>query len=123
MCEVEGVDYETTYGVTTEGNALNLKFVTEHEYGTNVGSRMYLLEDAQNYQTFDLIGNEFTFDVDLSTVACGLNSALYFVPMPKDGGLSTQEANTAGAEYGTGYCDSQCARDLKFLGGVVSFTP
>jgi len=120
-CAVEGVDYEGTYGATTSGDALDLKFVTEHEYGTNVGSRMYLLEDESSYQTFDLIGNEFAFDVDLSTVECGLNSALYFVPMPKDGGVGTQPANTAGAKYGTGYCDSQCARDLKFLGGHANY--
>ena len=29
--------------------------------------------------------------------------------------------NKAGAAYGTGYCDSQCPRDLKFINGQVSF--
>ena len=119
ICVAEGANYADTYGVTTSGNALDLRFVTEHQYGTNIGSRMYLLEDSTTYKTFDLIGNEFTFDVDLSTVECGINAALYFVPMPADGGVGTQPANTAGAEYGTGYCDAQCARDLKFLGGSV----
>lgn len=27
--------------------------------------------------------------------------------------------NKAGAKYGVGYCDAQCARDLKFVGGKV----
>jgi cellulose 1,4-beta-cellobiosidase len=121
ICQAEGADYSGTYGVTTSGDELDLRFVTEHQHGTNIGSRMYLLKDTSTYQTFDLIGNEFTFDVDLSTVACGINSALYFVPMPADGGLSDQPANEAGAEYGTGYCDAQCARDLKFLGGSSNF--
>ena len=120
-CAVEGADYEGTYGATTDGDALKLHFVTEHEYGTNVGSRFYLLDGADSYQMFDLIGNEFTFDVDLSTVGCGLNSALYFVAMEADGGVASFPVNEAGAHYGTGYCDSQCARDLKFIGGQGNF--
>jgi cellulose 1,4-beta-cellobiosidase len=99
---------------------LRLAFTKEHAYGKNVGSRMYLMKDEKTYQHFDLIGNELAFDVDLSTVACGLNSALYFVAMPADGGMSTQPNNKAGAKYGTGYCDAQCARDLKFLGGSAN---
>lgn len=51
---------------------------------------------------------------------CGLNGALYFVSMDADGGLSKYDGNEAGAEYGTGYCDSQCPRDLKFINGEVS---
>jgi len=116
VCHIEGARYQETYGVTTSGDELKLKFVTKHQYGTNVGSRMYLMENTDTYQMFDLLGNEFTFDVDLSTVACGLNSALYFVPMEADGGVSQFSSNEAGAKYGTGYCDSQCARDLKFVG-------
>ncbi len=68
---------------------------------------------------FTLMGNEFTFDVDLSTVDCGLNAALYFVGMEEDGGMKSYSTNKAGAKYGTGYCDAQCARDLKFVGGKV----
>lgn len=45
---------------------------------------------------FQLIGNEFTFDVDLSQLPCGLNGALYFVSMPQKG------QGTPGAKYGTG---------------------
>lgn len=120
-CAVEGAKYTETYGASTSGDALTLKFVTEHAYGTNIGSRLYLMADESSYQMFDLVGNEFTFDVDLSAVECGLNSALYFVAMPEDGGVSSQAANTAGAKFGTGYCDAQCARDLKFLGGEANF--
>jgi len=56
---------------------------------------------------------EFTFDVDVSQLPCGLNGALYFSEMPADGGMSKYPANKAGAKYGTGYCDSQCPRDIK----------
>lgn len=122
-CAVEGADYEGTYGISTSGNALTLKFATEHEYGTNVGSRTYLMNGPDKYQMFELLGNEFSFDVDLSTIGCGLNSALYFVPMKEDGGLGDEENNGAGAEYGVGYCDAQCARDLKFIGGKVRQPP
>lgn len=63
---------------------------------------------------FDLLDNEFTFDVDVSQIGCGLNGALYFVNMPAEG------QGEAGAEYGLGYCDSQCPRDLKYIDGLVS---
>ncbi|SPO05179.1 probable cellulose 1,4-beta-cellobiosidase [Cephalotrichum gorgonifer] len=116
-CAVEGADYSKTYGISTSGNALTLKFATKHEYGTNVGSRTYLMNGSDKYQMFDLLDHEFAFDVDLSTVECGMNSALYFVPMKEDGGKSDEAGNEAGAKYGLGYCDAQCARDLKFING------
>jgi cellulose 1,4-beta-cellobiosidase len=118
-CAVEGADYQKTYGATTSGNALTLKFMTKHEYGTNIGSRLYLMNGDSKYQMFNLMGNEFTFDVDLSKLDCGLNGALYFVMMDEDGGMKKYSSNKAGAKYGTGYCDAQCARDLKFVGGKV----
>lgn len=65
-CCLDGADYAGTYGATTSGNALNLKFVTNGPYSTNIGSRMYLMKDDQTYQGFKLLGNEFTFDVDVS---------------------------------------------------------
>jgi hypothetical protein len=45
------------------------------------------------------MGKEFTFDVDMSQLGCGLNGALYLSAMPLDGGLSTQTNNKAGAKY------------------------
>jgi cellulose 1,4-beta-cellobiosidase len=119
-CALEGANYGTTYGASTSGDSLTLKFVTEHEYGTNIGSRFYLMNGADKYQMFTLMGNEFAFDVDLSTLECGLNGALYFVAMEEDGGKASYPTNKAGAKYGTGYCDAQCARDLKFVGGKAN---
>jgi len=119
-CQIEGANYGTTYGASTSGDALTLKFVTKHEYGTNIGSRFYLMNGASKYQMFTLMDNEFTFDVDLSAVDCGLNAALYFVAMDEDGGMAKYSSNKAGAKYGTGYCDAQCARDLKFVGGKAN---
>ncbi|EPS30494.1 putative 1,4-beta-D-glucan cellobiohydrolase A [Penicillium oxalicum] len=112
-CAVDGADYAGTYGATTEGDSLSINFVT----GSNIGSRFYLMEDENKYQMFKLLNKEFTFDVDVSTLPCGLNGALYFVSMDADGGMSKYETNKAGAKYGTGYCDSQCPRDLKFING------
>jgi cellulose 1,4-beta-cellobiosidase len=121
-CCVDGADYSGTYGVTTSGSQLNLKFVTKHSFGNTIGSRVYLMEPGSTtkYQTFNLLNNEFTFDVDVSKLPCGLNGALYFVAMDADGGLATQPNNKAGAKYGTGYCDSQCPRDVKFIGGEAN---
>ncbi|KAI0454790.1 cellulose 1,4-beta-cellobiosidase [Xylaria acuta] len=119
-CCLDGADYAGTYGATTSGNALNLKFVTNGPYSKNIGSRLYLMKDDETYQGFKLLGNEFTFDVDVSNLPCGLNGALYFVSMDLDGGKAKHPTNTAGAKYGTGYCDSQCPRDLKFIDGKAN---
>jgi cellulose 1,4-beta-cellobiosidase len=107
---LEGANYGTTYGASTSGDALTLKFVTKHEYGTNIGSRFYLMNGASKYQMFTLMNNEFTFDVDLSTVECGLNSALYFVAMEEDGGMKSYPSNKAGAKYGTGVSENEDKR-------------
>lgn len=40
--------------------------------------------------------------------------------MDEDGGLAKHSGNKAGAKYGTGYCDTQCPHDIKFIDGEVS---
>lgn len=62
---------------------------------------------------------------DMFFMPCGLNGAVYFVEMDADGGKERATAsggsNTAGAKYGTGYCDAQCPHDMKFMeGGMFS---
>jgi cellulose 1,4-beta-cellobiosidase len=99
---------------------MSLKFKTFIEFGYNIGSRVFLLEEEKMYRAFTLLGNEFTFDVDLSTVECGINSDLHFVAMDADGGMGRFPRNEAGAKYGTGRCDAQCPMDVKFIGGKVS---
>ncbi|KAJ7508758.1 cellulase [Mycena galericulata] len=113
-CALDGAAYESTYGISTSGNALTLNFVT----GANVGSRVYLMANNTSYQLFQLLNKEFTFDVDMSNLGCGLNGALYLSQMPANGGLSS--TNKAGAQYGTGYCDSQCPHDIKFINGAAN---
>ena len=66
-CCVDGASYEATYGVSTSGNALTIDFVTQSAQ-KNVGSRLYLLASETMYQEFTLLGNEFTFDVDVSNL-------------------------------------------------------
>jgi len=117
-CCLDGAEYASTYGATTSGDALSLQFVTKGS-GTNVGSRLYLMNSETKYEMFKLAGNEFTFDVDTSQLGCGLNGALYFVSMDADGGTA-KDGNKAGAKYGTGYCDSQCPRDLKYIAGKAN---
>ena len=121
-CALEGVDqatYTSTYGVTTSGTALTLKYLTKHQYGTNVGSRMFLLDSAgKNYKGFKLKNRQFSFDVNLSQLPCGVNAAVYFVDIPLNGGLSS--LNKAGAPYGTGYGDAQCPSDIKYINGFAN---
>lgn len=118
-CALDGADYTDTYGITASGNELTLKLVTTSGSTKNVGSRVYLMEDSMHYQMFQLKNSEFTFDVDVSNLPCGLNGALYFVEMDADGGIAKYPTNKAGAQYGTGYCDSQCPQDIKFINGEV----
>lgn len=118
-CALDGVDYASTFGVTTSGDSLRLKFVAAASTGTNVGSRVYLMQNATNYHMFNPLNMQFTVDVDVSALPCGLKGAVYFSEMASDGGKSKYPLNTAGAQYGTGYCDSHCPRDLKFIDGRV----
>ncbi|KAJ6476502.1 exoglucanase-like protein 1 precursor [Mycena vitilis] len=121
-CALDG--QSPTYGITTSGNALTMKFVTGYQQ-PNIGSRVYLMAPGSTtaYQTFNFNNQEF---VSLSlhascSLPCGLNGALYFSQMDADGGVSKSAgANKAGAKYGTGYCDAQCPRDIKFINGVAN---
>ena len=120
---IEGADaeYADTDGVKAQGNALDLGFVTKGPYSKNVGSRTYLMKDEETYETFKLKNKEFSFDVDVSALPCGLNGALYFVSMDADGGKAKYGSkNQAGAKYGTGYCDAQCPHDLKWINGETN---
>ena len=119
-CALDGADYQGTYGVSTSGSSLRLNFVTHGPYSTNIGSRLYLLDSESQYTLFKLKNKEFTFDVDVSKLPCGLNGALYMVEMDSDGGMSKYSGNNAGAKYGTGYCDAQCPHDIKFINGEAN---
>jgi len=123
-CVLEGVSkdkYENTYGVSQIDNGVQLNFVTEHQHGVNVGSRLYMLdEDGQNYKMFYLKNREFAMTFDVSHAMCGMNGAMYFVEMDKAGEKGKQY-NQAGAKYGTGYCDAQCPHDIKFIGGEANY--
>lgn len=122
-CALEGVDQNTwtgTYGIHTINGGIQLNFVTQGPYSKNIGSRVYLLESETKYKLFKLMNQEFSFDVDVSQLGCGLNGALYLVEMPADGGMSKYPTNKCGAKYGTGYCDAQCPRDMKWINGEAN---
>jgi len=127
-CALEGVSkqkYESTYGVKQVQDGVRLNFVTDHQHGTNVGSRLYVMEDDDNYAMFHLKNREFSFEVDVSELYCGMNGAMYFSEMEANGGKGINN-NNAGAKYGTGYCDAQCPHDMKFIDGeanVIDWAP
>ena len=73
-CVLEGGDYEGTYGISTKGDSMEVDFVTE-AWGKNIGSRSYLLDSEDKYLMFKLKNQEFTFDIDVSNLPCGLNGA------------------------------------------------
>ena len=125
-------EWEDTYGISSDGTGLTMKLATKDASGNiqvktlthlrprphltlvpclqNVGGRTYLMDggvEGSKYKMFKLKNREFTFDVDVSQLPCGLNGALYFVEMQEDGGLAEYPGNNAGASFGTGYCDAQ----------------
>ncbi|KAF9045358.1 glycoside hydrolase family 7 protein [Panaeolus papilionaceus] len=118
-CAIEGVDYPT-YGVSTSANTLTIKTVSPNR--APVGTRL-LLANSNGYELFKPLNQEIAFDVDVSQLYCGWDGALSFVHMDADGGLSKYPSNKAGWKYGTGYCDSTCARNQMFINGEVRCTP
>ncbi|KAK4155863.1 glycoside hydrolase [Chaetomidium leptoderma] len=118
-CALEGLDYAAR-GLVTKGDALILNQWLKAADGsyTTVSPRAYLLaEDGKNYEPMKLLNAEFSFDVDVSKLVCGMNGALYLSEMEIDGGRS--KLNPAGAEYGTGYCDAQCPK-ADFINGELN---
>jgi len=121
-CALEGVSaakYESTYGITNIDGGFKIRFVTEHQHGTNVGARLYMLDEDDKYMMFYLKNREFSIDIDVSNIQCGMNGAMYFVEMDQDGGKGRGQ-NQAGAKFGTGYCDAQCPHDIKFIDGEAN---
>ncbi|KIO21211.1 glycoside hydrolase family 7 protein [Tulasnella calospora MUT 4182] len=109
-CGLEGIPSYSDLGVTTSGNALRLQFFTSPGSGSpNVGSRVYLLANDNTYAVFKPLAQEIAFDVDVSTLECGIAVDIHFAEMAADGGIVESGGwNTAGAKYGTGYCAAQC---------------
>lgn len=120
-CVIEGVDqadWTAPYGVTASGNSITLQFATKGQYGTNVGSRLYLVaEDKKTYQGFDLRNKQIAFTVDNSGLPCGLNAAVYLAEMPLVNSYST----SLDASFGVNYGDAQCPSDIKYVGGTANF--
>jgi len=117
-CVMDAISDYSQYGVKTAGSNLYLDMIRDD--GSTISPRAYLLDgDQHKYDLLKLTGYEFTFDVDVSKLPCGMNGALYLGEMDKYGGRS--HLNKGGAEYGSGYCDAQCYT-FPFLEGVVSPT-
>lgn len=115
-CRQGGISDYADFGIQTDDDALLLEQLAPN--GTLLTPRVYLLkEDGSEYEMLQLTGGEFSFDVDVSKLPCGMNGALYLNEMAADGGKS--ELNQAGAYHGTGYCDAQCYV-TPFINGEVS---
>ena len=63
------------------------------------------MEDGKEYKLFRVLEKETSFDVDRSNLLYRTNLDIHFSDMEKTGNMSP--TNTAGAAYGTGYCDGQ----------------
>lgn len=58
-CAIEGIpstQYASNYGVTGSNGSVSLKYVTTHEYGQNIGSRLYVTNsNGQSYYGFNML--------------------------------------------------------------------
>lgn len=90
-CVVEGADYASA-GVVTSGSSMTMNQFHNSSTGvSSVSPRVYLLdEDTQDYVMFKLLGQELTFDVDLSTLPCGVSSTRSITFYCKDLTLLTE---------------------------------
>lgn len=119
-CAIDGLskaDYANNYGIIGVDDGVRLSYVTKTPWGQNTGSRLYVI-DGDDYKIFRLKNREVAFTVDLTTLPCGLNAALYFVEMERSGGRGP--TNKAGAKYGLGYCDARCPHSSNFIGGLAN---
>jgi cellulose 1,4-beta-cellobiosidase len=120
-CVIEGVpaeDWVSPYGVSVSGDTVRLNYVTKGQYGTNYGSRLYVVNsDKKSYFGFDMRNKEISFTVDVSNLPCGLNGAVYFVEMP----LSNPYSTALDHSYGVNYGDAQCPNDIKYVAGKANF--
>ncbi|KAI3551319.1 glycosyl hydrolase family 7 [Colletotrichum filicis] len=118
-CHIQGIADYSTKGVTTHGTDIRLTMFNADKQ--KVSPRIYLLEEnKQRYEMIQLTGSEFSFDVDMVNLPCGMNSALYLSEMLPDGGKNTSSLNKLGPAWGTGYCDAQCFK-TSFINGVGNF--
>ncbi|GJE92093.1 glycoside hydrolase family 7 protein [Phanerochaete sordida] len=118
-CALDGADYLSDFGIRTSGHSLQMPLVGP-DVNPNVGPRLFLMANDSHYQIISPLNQEIAFDVDLSRLPCGVNGAVYLIGMDADGGASRFPLNKAGAKYGTGYCDSKCPKDLKFINGQAN---
>lgn len=123
-CALDGASYQASYGVTVKNGNLTLPWKTYQDYAYNVGSRLFVLDEAEEdkYKMWKLLNKEIAFDVDVSKLPCGMSGNLYLVSMDEDGGMQRFKSNRAGATYGTGYCDASCPKNVRFISGEGSAT-
>ena len=104
---VPEADWEGTYGINQESNGVNIGFIIQGPSSFNAGSRSYMMENDQEYNSSNMLQKKISFDVDVSNMPRGTDSAIYFSKMEKTGNAGPM--NMADAAFGTGYCDGQCA--------------
>ncbi|CAG9987688.1 unnamed protein product [Clonostachys byssicola] len=105
-CVMESISDYSKVGVKADDDRLYLDMLNDDTLA-KISPRVYLLDEHdENYEMLHLLGQEISFDVDVSKLPCGMNGAFYLSEMEEDGGRS--EINQAGPAFGTGYCDAQC---------------
>ena len=97
-----------TLFVVSDKSYVNLIDVKEGAVTLRHGARAYLGKEPideltpGNYFSMPLFNTELSYDVDMSTVGCSCNAALYFVSMPAFG-TDHKPAKGSDNDY---YCDA-----------------
>ena len=60
-------------------NSAIYNFGTQNPYSVSVGYCSYLLEDIKEYKLSRMFENGISYDVDMSNMPFGINSAIYFL--------------------------------------------
>jgi len=87
-------------GMVSEPDQNAIQYLDDGDIKLSKGTRGYLIDNVDEtswsdvqYKKLDLLGKTLSFSVDLSTVPCGCNAAVYLVAM------------TAPESDSSGYCD------------------
>ena len=70
--------YSVKIGFVTQGNGVDIGFVTQGPYAVKVGFRFHLMLHDKEYKLFRMLEKGISFVSDMSSMPRGIISAIYF---------------------------------------------
>ena len=90
-------NFENNVSISEDGNSFTMSGGGQVQFASQYQSHY----TPDMFAKFKLLGKEFIYTVDRSTVGCSCNSAIYFVDMPG----YDENQNPDASKFGNYYCD------------------